>query len=405
MQNRLKKSRLFGCDNIFALLPAILISGTLATANIVPGAPEARNTPPGLQVKDGKFLLNGKPCRAVGVNYYDLLTRRVSTPADNSSLEGLKRLAKAGIPFVRFNGGGYSPGDWEKYRTNKAAYFAEYDRVVATAEKAGIGLVPSLLWNPNLQKLVGEHRDAWGNPNSKTIALMRAYVGDVVKRYRHSPAIWAWELGNEWNLKLDLPNAKNFREDGEDERDDFTSAQLAVAMKEFAAAVRAHDPHRPILSGHSHPRFSAWHNTHERSWSADSFEQWREVILRDNPEEFDTLGIHIYAETEPREACGRWAESWVDYLQKLRSLANEKRRPVFVGEFGLAEGKDRSQEQVKERFREILSAMTATGIDLAAVWVFDLPSQKDSWNIDFENHRAYMLHDVVEANHMWQKKP
>ena len=55
--------------------------------------------------------------------------------------------------------------------------------------------------------LVGEPRNQWGNPQSKTRQFMRTYIREVVSRYVNSPAIWGWEFGNEYNLSLDTPDA------------------------------------------------------------------------------------------------------------------------------------------------------------------------------------------------------
>ena len=54
--------------------------------------------------------------------------------------------------------------------------------------------------------LVGEPRNQWGNPESKTRQFMRTYIREVVSRYVNSPAIWGWEFGNEYNLSLDTPD-------------------------------------------------------------------------------------------------------------------------------------------------------------------------------------------------------
>jgi len=359
--------------------------------------------PPGLTVADGKFLLAGKPVRAVGICYYDLFTRIAAKPENDSSLTGLKELAQAGVPFVRFNAGGYSERDWEEYLRDKEAHFAAMDRVVKAAEEAGIGLIPSLFWTPNLCHVAGEHKQAWGDPNSATIALMRDYTSKLVGRYKNSPALWAWEFGNEWNLKVDLPNAKELRKPGEDESDDLKSPQLATALGEFAKAVRAIDATRPLITGHSLPRPSAWHNTREKSWAPDDRKQWEEILLRDAPSPFDTLGIHIYADNEPHEACGRWTTGWADYLKNLRDVATANKRALFIGEFGLADGGKFSSEEVKTRYRGILTAMQEAGVDLAAAWVFDLPSQRKDWSITFSNSRAYMLEDVIAANKEWMK--
>jgi endo-1,4-beta-mannosidase len=37
---------------------------------------------------------------------------------------------------------------------------------------------------------------------------MRAYVRDVVERYKDSPAVWGWEFGNEYNIPTDLPDER-----------------------------------------------------------------------------------------------------------------------------------------------------------------------------------------------------
>jgi hypothetical protein len=353
---------------------------------------------PGLEVRDGRFYLAGRPCRAVGVNYYDLFTRVAAKPEDDSSLRGLAALGRAGVPFVRFNAGGWHEREWRRYFDNPEAHWATMDRVVRAAEEAGVGLIPSLFWTHRLALAVGERTSDWGRTDSRTINEMRRYTATMVTRYRSSPAIWAWEFGNEWNLKADLPNAASFRPKDGDERDDLTNPALSIALAEFAAAVRKLDATRPLMTGHSHPRSAAWHNTNEKSWKADSFEQWREILARDNPPSYDTVGIHIYADTEANEVCGRWTSGWPDYLGKLRAEATASRRPIIIGEFGLAEGGKFSPEQVKTRYRDIIAAMEAADIDLAALWVFDLPSQGKDWSVTFTNARSYMLDDVVQAN-------
>ena len=64
----------------------------------------------------------------------------------------------------------------------------------------------------------------------------------------------------------------------------------------------------------------------------------------------------------------------------------------------MGERPDLPQEQVRERFTGLLKAIEQGGVDLAAVWVYDLPSQNKDWNITFTNSRAYMLTEVIAAN-------
>ncbi len=355
----------------------------------------------GLQVKEGRFYKEGQPYRGVGANYFDLFRRVLSNPTNTTSLAGLERLSKAGVPFVRF-AGPYSAQEWRLYLENKEEYLRRFDLVVRAAEKSGIGLIPSLFWTLSLCETVGEPRDQWGNPNSKTMGLMRRYTADVVGRYKDSPALWAWEFGNEINLKADLPNAAQFRPKNGIERDDITAKHLVTMLSEFAKEVRKHDPSRAIISGNSHSRASSWNNTANKSWTPDTQEQAREIILRDNPAPLDTVGVHLYGDNPPEKDLGAWVTSRLHYLQWLKGVAAEAGRPVFVGEFGLAVKKD--EGDVRVVFEALLKEMEVANIDLAAFWVFDLPNQTGTWNVTFENDRAYMISLTAEANRTWKQK-
>lgn len=362
-------------------------------------APAQSPTPLGLSQKEGVLFLNGQPYRGVGANYFDLFLRTLHDPNNATSLTGLEKLAKAGIPFVRF-ALNYSENDWAVYFKNPQEYFRRLDRVVQTAEKAKIGLIPSFFWHFMIfPDLANEPRDQWGNPESQTHARMRRFTAEVVERYRGSPAVWAYEFGNEANLMADLPNAGNFRKKNGTERDDFKSEHLTIMLSEFAKEARRRDPNRLIISGNSHPRASAWHNTAEKSWKPDSREQTLEVLRRDNPPPLDTIGIHIYAEGAISKELAAWASDHAEYLRSVRELARQMKRPLFVGEFGLAKQPDPADERA--RFEKLLADLETAEVDLAAFWVFDLPSQEKNWNASFENPRAYMIQLTAEANRRW----
>ena len=112
--------------------------------------------------------------------------------------------------------------------------------------------------------------------------FMRDYVRQMVRRYRDSPALWAWEFGNEYNLAADLPNASEHRPPvwpnlgtapSRSARDDMTHEAIRTAFTAFAKEVRKHDSWRPITSGNAFPRPSAWHQMREHSWTQDTPEQ------------------------------------------------------------------------------------------------------------------------------------
>lgn len=174
----------------------------------------AAGPPLGLWQTNGVLFKETQPYRGVGANYFDLLVRVLHDPTNRTSLEGLGRLGRAGIPFVRF-AVAYDNADWKIYRDQREEFFRRFDAVVQAAERAKVGLIPSFFWSFwSFPDLVGEPRDQWGNPDSKTSALMRQVVGEIVERYKNSPALWAWEYGNEANLGADLPNAAQLRRRG-----------------------------------------------------------------------------------------------------------------------------------------------------------------------------------------------
>jgi hypothetical protein len=357
--------------------------------------------PHGLQVKNGCFVKDGHPCRGVGANYFDLFRRVLNNPTNTTTLTGLEQLSKAGIPFVRF-AGPFSAQEWKLYVENKEEYLRRMDLVFRKAEAMNIGLIPSLFWTLSLSQLVDEPRSEWGNPESKTAALMREYVKDICTRYGKSPALWAYEFGNEMNLSADLPNAAQFRPNGGSERDDITAKHLVTMLSEFAKEVRKHDQMRAIISGNSHARASSWNNTASKSWTSDTQAQAKEIILRDNPAPLDTVGVHLYGDNPPEKDLGAWVTSRLHYLQWLKGVAAEAGRPVFVGEFGLAVKKDQGDARVV--FEALLKEMEVARIDLAAFWVFDLPNQTGTWNVTFENDRAWMIGLTAEANCRWGQR-
>jgi hypothetical protein len=389
-----------GLVRFFRWAPAALI---LLSAILAPGRESTRTTTHGLVVRGGKVLLDGRPFEGVGANYFSLFSRLLADPNDNSSLSNLAALAQADIPFVRFMCGGYWPSEQRLYLEHSGAFFQSLDRVVRAAEESRVGLVPSLFWHlSTVVDLAGEPMQALGNSESKSIALIRHYTEDVVNRYKNSPAIWAWEFGNESALSADLPNAREQRPPivpelgtpiSRSEHDDLSSIQLHVAYQAFAETVHRLDPARIVMSGNALPRSSAWHNTHEKNWTTDTVKQFQEILAQDNPDPMAVISAHIYhSPAYPGDAAG---------IEEIVALAAESARkagkPLFLGEFG-AERQLGSSEQQKIIFAQFLAAIEKNHVPLSAFWVFDLPAMENDWNVSFKNDRSYMLDLVSQAN-------
>jgi len=363
----------------------------------------AADTPSGLYLSDGVLLHAGQPYHAVGVNYFSLFSRLIENPNDETSLKQLKQLEKANIPFVRFMACGFWPRDWRLYQTDPEEYFRRLDKVVRAAEEAHVGLIPSLFWHyPTIPDLMGEPIDQLGNPASKTTAFVKHYTEQIVTRYKDSPAIYAWEFGNEYTLAADLPNAATQRPQivpdlgtpkTRTARDELTSAAAIHAFTVFAKEVRRHDSSRIIIAGNALPRTSAWHNTAEKSWKSDTAPQFKEILLRDNPDPIDTLSVHLY----PDHKYPAGTKDLPELIHLLASLSKETYKPLFIGEFGaIQKGEDHADQRIATE--QILKAIEREKIPLAALWVFDLKAQDDTLNVTFDNPRKDLLELIAQTN-------
>jgi hypothetical protein len=362
-------------------LAAVISLGLLSC-----GTAAAENRPLGLVLgEDGAVLRNGRPYAGIGVNYFNCFLRTLQSTGDTSYDHGFKVLAEHHIPFARFCATGFWPSDMRLYFADPKEYFRRFDGVIRAAEKHGVGLVPSLFWYMStVPDIVGESCDQWGNPASKTHALMRRYVRDVVGRYKDSPAIWAWEFGNEYNLVADLPNAAEHRPrvvpnrgtaKERTARDELTYEAVTVALTAFAQEVRKYDPSRLISSGNSVLRRAAWHNRHDRTWKADTPEQAAEMLRLTTPDPVSLVSMHCYREDMER-------------VPAVALAAAAARKPLFVGEFQVANADNKTSRAELEKF---IDGLVQAHVPLAAIWVFDHTDQDQSHNITSGNARAWEL--------------
>ena len=367
--------------------------------------------------EQGRVLRDGRPYRGIGFNYFSAFNRRLADPNDTSYREGFAELEKRGIPFVRFAACGFWPVDMRLYVDDKEAYLTLLDDVVRAAEEHHVGLIPSLFWyNACVPDLVGEPLNQWGNPDSKTIAFLRTYTSDVVGRYLDSPAIWAWELGNEYSLAVDLPNAAEQRPwivpdrgtpDSRSGDDDLRHDMMMVALREFGAAVRAIDPDRPITTGHSLPRPSAHHQRTELSWTGDTRDEFSRNLMDVTPDPFDLVSVHMY----PHDHANRYEQPYTSYdelialsldaVHEVHEVHNVHKvhKALFIGEFGARDDEEGGgRDAARREGLALLTAIERSDVPLAALWVFDLSHQDSFINVTPTNHRSYLLDAVAAAN-------
>lgn len=353
--------------------------------------------------KDATILREGKPYRAIGVNYVSAFTRTLQNPNDTSYEQGFKVLKNKGIPFVRMWAMGYWPKENRLYTKDREEYFRRMDKVIKSAEKNGIGIIPSMFFcGSTVPDMVGEPMDQWANPDSKTNKFMRTFIKEMVTRYGDSKAIWGWEFGNEVNLGADLPNASEHRPpvvpelgtpNKRTERDEITHKIMRDTFRLFANEIRKYDSSRIIVTGNSFPRGSAFHQMTEHNWTSDNEEQFMMMFRNDNPSPVDTLCGHFYWGELNR--FGRTL-SVDEHLAISMNASKSAGKPLVIGEFGTSDSKDTAKE--KQDFNEIISAIEKNKVPLSILWVYDFSPQDTDWNVTANNSRAYMLDIISDAN-------
>lgn len=371
-----------------------------------------------LRVEDGRLQRDGRDYAGVGINYHDpfMLVLEDRPGAVEKYRRGFARLAEAGVPFVRFAACGYYPSEWKIYLERPDEYFAKLDLLVEEAGRRGVGLVPVLFWSYfALPDAAGEPIRAWGNGSSKTRELMRRYTREVVERYRGNEAVWAWEFGNEFINDADLPASAGVNKWIVPDRgtpavrtkaDRLTSEACRDAYADFARVVRSIDPARPIMTGDTSPRVSAWHLARGLGWKRDSRAQWIETLLAANPDPVDTLSVHFY---HPRQD-GSGYDGYGVNEQTLRAnleVAVEASRaagkPLWLGEFGpgLAEG---DVDERRRQVGEFLDLIVDLRIPLSAYWVYDSPNRDlDVWNAVPGGANGFVFEMIAEANRRLQE--
>ncbi|RSL89287.1 putative mannan endo-1,4-beta-mannosidase C [Fusarium floridanum] len=217
-------------------------------------------------VKGDKFQLNGKDFYFAGSNAYYLPFQ----DDEKDALRGLTAAKKAGLNVMRtwgFNDrnattdpnglpkyGGEGAGDtsvyFQTWENGKSTINVErFDRVVNAASKAGVKLIVALTNNwadyggmdVYTVNLGGKyHDDFYRLPQIKK--AYKRYVKTMVNRYKNSPAIMAWELGNEPRCGADgvrnLPRSENC-----------TPKLLSDWVEEMSAYIKSLDPYHLVTWG------------------------------------------------------------------------------------------------------------------------------------------------------------
>eukprot|EP01084_Bolivina_argentea_P123804 219393_1 len=161
----------------------------------------------------------------------------------------------------------------EHWLTNNTYFWSVYDNYYSFITQLNnnvsipnkIYVIPSLGYTQWYDLTVNETlNDLVTNNQSQSRQLMYKYLNQYVTRYKDLESILYWELGNELNLLVDLPNRPP--------SETFTTPQMVQYIQEIVDFIRNIDAIRPISSGYSCPRPYAWHLYYNQSWVIDNIQ-------------------------------------------------------------------------------------------------------------------------------------
>lgn len=375
-----------------------------------PTFPEpAVQTSQGLHVEtDGTLTLAGKPFYGMGLCFYDGFLRTIRNAKYSPYAPSLKKIAASKIPFIRVPFSGFWPNELKVYQTKPEQYFREMDLFVKTCEENKIGIIADLFWTKfSVSDVVGESVNQIGNPASKTMEYTRKYVRDVVGRYKDSPAIWGWEIGNEFNLAADLDKqgepplgypyvlASKGTPAQRGPADRITSQDVEVYFTEVEKVIRGIDAYRMISNGTADFRANQYHLRAHRTWTNDSEDELKAIMDVFSPRTVSVISVHVTLDKD-KDGMSQKRFNRVVEIEELLGiyvkLAKQSNKVLYMGEF---------HGDTDANFIRKVDAIKASGMQLSSLWNFgDAASEKTkSFSDD-----SFMFTRTAEANQHYRSE-
>lgn len=398
----------------------------------------------GVGVAGTGFVKGGAPFAGIGLNHWGAFINEISPLGIPSNYRADLPVIRStyGIPFIRVSLGFFSRETWYTgWYLNQTAYIAKLDEFISYCESVGIGCIVSLLWNA--RAFTDMCYDVYGShsapkdlayKHTKAHGLFSQFVTQVVDRYKNSPAIYGWELGNELNYNVGHEYAYSWKLDGTDAvggawanwgnsptgspykiTDKFTPSEWLAFSNSFVSLVNSLDPHRRMISSGAGLglQFAVGAQLFNTS-NADTVVQWSGVpstegrpypVYRDKP--FNTVCSHIYPQSSANTRFfvdGQ--KTAAELIQLHKQWADAAGKPLFLGEFGscyLDPADESSTDTATEaaNFLSIMTAIATNGVQMASAWNYagDLSGAYSwmKWKLS-DPSRIYQLEAIALAN-------
>lgn len=360
---------------------------------------------PYIKVQDGVMQeydhtgLNTGPVASIGLNAYNYLERRNwsatehggTGPSNPDYPEDFAFLQSKGIKYLQvmmapFSGTGDSTS-WNvvvggpRFNNDNSVnslninqtYWNAVQAFLDAAQAHDIGIIACPFWNIKaIPALVGDTNAALSVANSKSRNYMRAFAAAFAARFKDHVGIAGWMAGQEITLNTGL---------------NYDTAP--PVLQDVAQAIRTQDTlQRMISSGNA-----ALPHTDPRTYTID---QYLDIVVAMNPSPIDTLCENLFLGSEyfssgVTPVAGRdtglhadFTSCSLPYLKMMQKLASDKKKPYYVGSFGLTTTDEGAlNDTTQHNLSTLLDNFCRTGVQLASHWVWNsgnIESLKP-WNV------------------------
>lgn len=388
----------------------------------------------GVSALGTNFIKNGSSWKAIGVNHFDMFLSDVNggLGTDTNYTTDIAAIAGRGIPFIRFAAGFYDRSSWNAgWHTAKAAYWTKMDALVATAEANNMGLVPVFLWSGRgftdcVYDIYGvfESPRMLSNTNSRSWSLFVEYITAYITRYKDSPTMLMWEVGNELLNMLGAEYYSSWAVDGTfaawlnwgtsplggsyKPTDKMTMAEWQQFSTNAVALINSLDPHqRIVVSGSPIGNQFAVGAQTANTLTPDTLTAWQGVASTEGrswcefrDKAFPVLSNHIYPQILTGGKFFNGAEkTQAELIALSKGWADAANKPLFLGEFGATYHGDPVDETSTDlatetaNFTSALNAVMASDVQVSAIW---------NYGGDFAGGSAWMKWKLKDASRTYQ---
>ena len=381
-------------------------------------AGSSKSTNYGIRISNGTMTLNGNYFKTMGVNGFRFLSDELTlfkgasgATAGYQAGDYEKRfqlLKENKISFARIPFGSWGDIAFDVFDISEDhhEYFSIADKVVRAAEKYNIGIIIDFFWlHTRVPTRNGEHFADLANPNSKTFQYQVKFINAIINRYKNSPAIWGYEIGNEYNLNMDYYDANT-----DNPKNYITTNELGEYYKNISNKISEADSTRLITTGDSMIKREAYqlytvtkdiYYSNHKPWSAGSkgtsfttFDDYKSMIKKLNGGSINTISLHFYEQDSFKPSgLGGTIDIYMEQAKKTNQA-------LYLGEFG---GGFTSESDAKEKFDKEMASIKKRSIQLSSPWLstsdgYFMMQNSRSTQFYYESLKDYFLGKIKEYN-------